>query len=424
MKNIKIIGVLFLIISGWTLSAQQTADPLNSLVQQAVKVNPKLNMLQQKMKAARENIHVGTHFADPVVSLGLLNVPTNTFSLNQEAMTGKVINLSQAIPYPGALKAKADVKAMDTLLIKEQISDLKNQIIQQVSTLYFGLQETRREMVLAHESSDLLRQISLVAKRKFEVGTASLQNIISVEVELTRVNDKIEALKGEENELQAQLNALLLRNDKTEVATAAISSIPQSSPTSTKLLKEAEKSRPYLQGIRLLERKTSLQQKEARFAFYPNFKVGIQYSQRSFNRTTGINYPDFLGVVVGLNIPINYGGKKTAKINKYRYLQDFYKQQYQSSIQQLQQSFGKYSATLQTLKSREYLVSKTLLPQAEKAYQAAMADYQVNKIDFANVVKAEADILKIKTELAKIRTNYFKTLAQLEFLSGTKLIGK
>jgi cobalt-zinc-cadmium efflux system outer membrane protein len=116
--------------------------------------------------------------------------------------------------------------------------------------------------------------------------------------------------------------------------------------------------------------------------------------------------------------------KKTAKINRYRYLQDFYKQQYQSSIQQLQQSFGKYSATLQTLKSREILVSKTLLPQAEKAYQAAMADYQVNKIDFANVVKAETDILKIKTELAQIRTHYFKTLAELEFLSGTKLIGK
>ncbi len=422
MKHIKMIGLILLMVSGWTLSAQQTTGPLNNMVQQAIKVNPKLKMLQQKLKAARENINVGTHLADPVVSLGLLNVPTNTFSLNQEAMTGKVINLSQAIPYPGVLKAKADVKAMDTLIVKEEISDLKNQIVQQVSTLYFGLQEKRREIVLAHESFDLLKQISLVAKRKFEVGTASLQNIISVEVELTRVNDKIEILKGEENALQAQLNALLLRNDKVEVVTTAISPIPQSGFTPIDLLKEAKKSRPYLQGIRWFEQKTILQQKEARFAFYPNFKVGVQYSQRSYNRTTGVNYPDFLGVVVGLNIPINYGGKKTAKINKYRYLQSYYKQQYQSSVQQLQQSFGKYSATLQTLKNRESLVAKTLLPQAEKAYQAAMADYQVNKIDFANVVKAEADIIKTKTELARIRTNYFKTLSQLEFLSGIKLI--
>jgi cobalt-zinc-cadmium efflux system outer membrane protein len=313
MKHIKMIGLMLLIISGWTLSAQQTTEPLHALVQEAVKVSPKLNMLQQKLKAARENIQVGTHLADPVLSLGLLNVPTNTFSLNQEAMTGKVINLSQAIPYPGALKAKADVKAMDTLIIKEEISDLRNQIIWQVSTLYFSLQEKRREIVLAHESHNLLKQISLVAKRKFEVGTASLQNIISVEVALTRVNDKIETLKGEENALQAQLNALLLRNDKTEVATAALSPIPQSNLTTAKLLDEAEKSRPYLQGIRWFEQKTSLQQKEAKFAFYPNFKVGIQYSQRSFNRTTGINYPDFLGVVVGLNIPINYGGKKNSQ---------------------------------------------------------------------------------------------------------------
>jgi len=50
-----------------------------------------------------------------------------------------------------------------------------------------------------------------------------------------------------------------------------------------------------------------------------------------------------------------------------------------------------------------------------------MADYQVNKIDFVNVIKAEDDILKIKTELAKLRTNYTIQVAQLEFLTGSRL---
>ena len=62
-----------------------------------------------------------------------------------------------------------------------------------------------------------------------------------------------------------------------------------------------------------------------------------------------------------------------------------------------------------------------MLPQAYQAYQAAIADYQVNKIDFVNVMKAEDDILKIKTGLAKLRTGFSIQMAQLEYLTGTPL---
>jgi len=419
MRKKNALLLIAFLLTGWSLSAQNQKDPLPNLINRAIEVNPNIKMLQAKLHAARENIQIGTHLSDPVLSLGLMNVPTNTFSLNQEAMTAKVLGLTQAIPYPGSLKAKADVKSMDTLIIRQQIADLNNNIRDMVSELYFSLQEKRKEVDLANESVDLLKQISLVAKRKFEVGTASLQNIILIEVQLTRLKDKIESLNGEEQAIQAQINAYLLRNDSILIPTTKILPIEVQNIKTESLLKLAEQHRPLLKGIKLYENKARLQQKEAKFAFYPNFKVGVQYSQRSYNSISGMNYPDFLGVVVGVTIPINYGGKKTAKVNRTRYLQDLYKQQYNTSLQVLQQHFGKINSRLSALQNREKLVSKTLLPQAIQSYQAAMADYQVNKIDFVNVMKAEDAILKIKTELAVIRTAYNKNKAKLEFLSGT-----
>jgi outer membrane protein TolC len=71
------------------------------------------------------------------------------------------------------------------------------------------------------------------------------------------------------------------------------------------------------------------------------------------------------------------------------------------------------------LYKREVIVAQKLLPQAEQSLNAALTDYQVNKIDFVNVVNAENDILKIKTDLAEIRTEYNKNIADLEFLIGT-----
>lgn len=420
MKTKTLLFLMTFLLFGGVLSARSTGS-LQELVKKAVEVNPKIKSLQAKLNMARENILIGTHLPDPVFSVGLLNMPVNTFSFRQEAMTGTALNLSQTIPFPGALKAKAEVKAMDTLIVKQQIADLKNQIAQRMAVFYYSLQEKRREIVLAKESVELLKQISLVAKRKFEVGTASLENVIQVEVQITRVKDKIEALKGEAQSMQSQINAYLLRDEQVTIVTPKIQPISHEVFVTDTLLNLAARNRPLLKGIKLYQSKAVLKQKEIEKKYYPNFKVGLQYTLRNYNQTTGVNYPDFLGLVVGVTIPLGYGGSIKAAVNKTRYLQDFYGQQFHSSLQVLQQSFGKINAKIYELRSREKLLAKTMLPQTIQAYQAAMADYQVNKIDFVNVIKAEDDILKIKTELAKLRTNYTIQVALLEFLTGSRL---
>lgn len=126
--------------------------------------------------------------------------------------------------------------------------------------------------------------------------------------------------------------------------------------------------------------------------------------------------------MVGISLPINYGGKKTARVEEAQFLQTLNRERFNSSVQSLSQAFGKLTAKLHELENREKLVTESLLPQAEQLLKAALADYQVAKIDFVNVMKAENDILTIKTELVTLRTNYYKNLAEIEFLTGEKII--
>ncbi len=404
-----------------TQFGQVKQESLQDLIDQAIKVSPKIKMLQSKFNVAKSNIEIGTNLPDPVLTLGLVNMPTNTFSFKQEPMTGKIVGLSQAIPFPGALSSASDVKSVDTSIVNQEISDLRNKIRKDVSDLYYSLQFIREDIRLSEESIKLLKQISNVAKRKYEVGNASLQNIIQVEVQITRVKDKIETLRGKENSVAAKLNALLLRNENTSIVTEEISPIASYNLNSDSLLKIARLNRPLLQKIKFGILKAQFMKKQAEYSFYPNFKLGIQYSQRDYNSKTDINFPDFFSVVVGVTIPINYGGKKTEKINKAIHLQSFYNDQYNSILQDLQHSFGNINGKISELENRENLITKSLLPQAEQSYKASIADYQVGKIDFVNVIKAENDILNIKTELAKVRVDYSKSISQLEYLSGKQL---
>ncbi len=418
--NSRLMLLLLILLSfAGTQFGQQKNESLQNLISEAVKVSPKIKMLQSKFNVAKSEIEIGTNLPDPVLKLGLLNMPTNSFSFTQEPMTGKIVGLSQAIPFPGALSSVSDVKAVDTLIVQQEIADLQNKIKKDVSDLFFSLQLRREEIKLAETSIKLLKQISNVVKRKYEVGTASLQNVIQVAVQITRVKDKIEVLKGKEKSALAQLNALLLKTDDSEILTSPIVNIKNTNVKTDSLLSLASANRPALKSINLMMDKAGLMQKQAEYSFYPNFNLSLQYSQRDNNAATGVDFHDFLSVVVGVTLPINYGGNKTAKVEKAKYLQGLYRDQFQSSLQLLQQSFGKINAKLVALKSREKLIVTSLLPQAEQAYKSSIADYQVSKIDFVNVIKAEDDIIKINTELAKVRTDYQINTAQLEFLSGT-----
>ncbi len=420
--NSKTILFVFLFIALFmNITAQQKNEPLDSLISQAIYISPKVKLLKSKKSVKSSKIEQGTNLPDPMLTLGLVNMPTNSFSFTQEPMTGKTIGLTQAFPFPGGLSAKSDVIAMDTLIVEQEIGDLENEIRKNVSSLYYDLQLVREEKVLAEESKDLLNQISEVVKSKYEVSEASLQNIIQVEVQITRVQDRIESLIGKENGIIAELNAYLLRDELSSIETEDISPITFSKYSSNSLIKAANEYRPFLRGIQLSEQKSKLMKNVADYNYYPNFQVGIQYTQREYSSLTGQNWNDFFSVVVGITLPLGYGSKYSSQVDEAKYLQMLYRDQYSSSIQTLNQSFGRIVAKLNELQSRDKLIDGTLLPQAEQALQASLADYQVGRIDFVNVINAENDILKIKTDLIKIRTEYSKNIAQLEFLVGSEI---
>ncbi len=312
----KILIVLIVLTS--IVNAQNSVtnnETLDDLINTAIKVSPKIKMLKSKLEVASSKIEIGTNLPDPTLTLGLANLPTNSFSFTQEPMTGKIIGLSQAFPFPGKLSAAAEVKAIDTLIVLEEIKDLENEIRKSVSTLYYDLRLVREEIVLAKESEALLEQISEVVKSKYEVSKANLQNVIQVAVQITRVQDKIEVLKGKENAVLTELNAILLRDENSEIGSNEISSLDQNFYSTPSLVKVATNNRPFLKGIKYSEEKFKLKENLAEYSYYPNFKLGLQYSQRDYNGLTGVDFNDFFSVVVGITLPLNYGGKNTAQVS-------------------------------------------------------------------------------------------------------------
>ncbi len=407
--------LLFLMIPGLLYS-----QPLDTLKNIAVKVSPKLKMLQAKSDAAESKANINTNLPDPMLSLGLANMPTNTFSFTQEPMTGKIIGLSQAIPFPGKLSAAADFEGKDVEIIRQEIDDARNEILKNISQDYFELIYIRKAIGVTGKSKQLLQNIAKVVRTNYSVSRASQQNILKVELEITNLNDKIDDLKSKENSLIAKINAELLRPAETPVVTDSLPQIKYYDLTQQTLDSLAVRNRPFLTGTKLAVEKAELQKKLADYGYYPNFNLSVQYSNRDRIAKTNTPLADFLTVMVGISLPLNYGGKVTSGVEAAEASQQMYEEQYNLSLQVLNSNFGTSLAKLNSLKSRIRLVEEAQLPQARQTYTSSLSDYQVGKVDFINVIDAQNKLFQVETNIYRLKTDYLKEIENLKFLTGSQ----
>ena len=396
-------------------------ETLQDLINTAIDVSPKLSMLRAKRNVAENKIPQNSNLPNPMLMLGLMNLPTNTFSFNQEPMTQKVVGLQQSIPFPGKLSSMEDAAAIDTLIIDKEIKDAENEIRKNVKNKYYSLSFFRKSIQLAKESKKLLEKISDVVSTKYSVSTANQQNLIKVQLEITNISDRIEDLKSKESSTLSELNALLLKEADSPIQTETFDSIKTLDITVKQLDSLSRTNRPFLQGIQLSQEKGKLKQKVAEKDYLPNFTLGVQYGQRDMLHKTGMAQSDFLSFSLGISLPINYGGKISSKVDEAISMQELYSQQYYQALQYLNGVFGTDVADLNSLKERISLFEGGLLPQAQQNLSSTMASYQVNKVDFINVIDAQNQLFKIETNLYKLKTDYLKKIAELEFLTGTGL---
>ena len=397
-------------------------DSLSSLLDEALKVSPKLKMLEMKKLAASNRVEQNSNLPDPVLGFGFMNLPVNSFSLDQEPMTGIGVGLSQAFPFPGKLSDQAEVNNKDVDITQQEINDARNEVRKNVIKSYDELLFYRKSIALTEQSKELLNNVAEVVRTKYAVSTASQQNLLKVELEITNLNEKIEDLRSKEKSQLSILNSLLLRSADSEIQTGDFPGISYEDFTVNALSDSAIKYRPFLEGIKEAQQKEEIKKSLVEYDYYPNFNVGVLYTFRDKIAATNTPLNDFISFSMGISLPLNYGGKVSSKVEETESMQKFYQEQYNMSLQVLQSSFGTSVAKLNSLRNRIKLIEEGSQIQANENLKATLTSYQVGQVDFLNVIDAQNSLLKIENDLYRLKTDYLNELAELEFLTGTEFL--
>lgn len=386
--------------SGGLLTLEQAIDI-------ALSDNPGLAEMQARAEAmAAIPSQVGT-LPDPRVSFNAMNLPTDTFDVSQENMTQMQFGISQTIPFPGKLALREEAAEYEAAAALNNVGETRLRLVRNVKVAWWHLFNLDQALNIVLRNQDLLRQFVEIAQTKYSVGQGLQQDVLLARLELSKLLDLVLRLNGTRRNEEARLNALLDRpRDHIVYIPQQVNEKLPDLIDEQVLFQLAEQSKPMLakqhNHIRAARSRVKLAKKD----YYPDFNIGAMYGFRSGNNTgIGGSRADFATFQLSMNVPI-FTGRKQSKAVSQRSSelleQNFKLQDLRGMIQAgISVALSDYRRSRQ----RSELYKTGIIPQAKQTVASMLAGYQVNKVDFLNLVRAQITLYNYEI-------SYWQTLSE------------
>ncbi len=359
---------------------------------------------------------------DPTLGFNALNLPTDTFDRDQEAMTQMQVTLSQAFPFPGKLGLRREAAQYEAGAAAKRVLDKRLQVAADVRTAWWELLYLDHALVIVDQNQAVMRDFIEIAQTKYKVGNGLQQDVLLAQLELSRLLNRELPLQGMRGSSEADLNALLDRpvNEPIRLPQAPRNiNLPQM-PGETQLLQAALDTRPLLDVQRERTEAARMRLDLAKKDYYPDFKLGAGYGFRDGNNPDGSSRADFASFMLSINLPIYSRGKQSKAVEQRssEYFQR--KHLFNDTLRSVQATIARNLAQYQASREQVSLYGTAIIPQAQQTVSAMLSGYQVNKVDFLNVLNAQITLYNAQISYWEVLSRAKQSLAKLAASVGSE----
>ena len=385
------------------------AEPLS--LQQAIEIarqaNPALAAKQASALAADEVPTRMGAWPDPMVFLGLMSSPPEALPYGKKAMTRSQIGFSQMIPFPGKLGLESIEAGHMARAAHQMKDDLRLQIDQKVQMAWWSVFYMDRGLENISDNQQLLRQLIRVAESKYKLGAGLQQDVLLAQLELSKMLDEQIVMVSERKIMAEELNALLGRAvpGSIEIPRKVDETLPELLPMQA-LVEKTLANRPMLAGIAAEKEAAQARVDSAEKGYYPDFQVTASYESGDVMSpgAEGMGMEQF-NLMLGATVPL-FGPSKQARLIAQRKKElaaagFMFEDARNMAITTVTQTIASY----QRAKEQADLLRTGIIPQASQTAESMRSGYEVNKVDFLNLVMAQIT-------LYNYQTRYWKTLAE------------
>ena len=412
LKSTLLLILLWLPFTGFA-SAQPVQ--LENLLKEADSGNPTLQIAREQITQASHKIKQATALQDPIVSISLSSYPIDSFKTNQSPMTGNDIRLSQMIPFPGKLDTKGRIAAEKSRWFTYAYQDNRLQVRQQVKDAWYRLLFQHQAIELTEHNLKLLDDFIRMTETRYEVGKGLQQNVLKAQLQRSKQMDMLFSLQQQEAATKAELNSLAGRKtDQPLNIDERLESHPATYDLE-ELQQSAEQNRPLFTSFAALIDQYKSQRELTRLDYKPDFTVWAAYRWRDDSLADGGT--DFASAGLSFNLPLPNERRSEAVAEADSSLRLAYQKRndFQSKVNlAIHRSLTRFNQASKLVD----LYKGGIIPQADQTFQATLSAYQVDKVDFLDLLDSVMSLYRYEIDYARALSDQQRSRAQLEAAAG------
>lgn len=385
--------------------------------------NPEFAAMRLESVAARERVAVAGALPDPMLQTELRDVTREgagggglgDITLDPSRVGSTRYLVTQNIPAAGKRDRQAAVVAAGADESALRAEAVWNDLASKIRGAWTQSWRFAQSLTVSREIRDLMRGVEETARRRYAAGLAAQQDVLRAQVEITALEGEIAQMASDLHGQRARLNYLLGRTPEAPLAT------PETMPPLVEIdrarhrvledrLRENNPSRR-AEGARLIAAERA--REVARDARLPDYRLGLGAVQMG-NRVAEWE------LMLEVNIPLQRTPRQ-AMLREAEAMAQAARARESAVVAEaaaeLAHAIGEYQAARQ----QETLAAASLAPQAEVAFQSALAAYENGRGEFAGLLDAQRLLRQARLSRIKAHADAQLRISEIEKAVGDPL---
>ena len=387
---------------------------LRELLKEAAENNPEIRSADQAAAASKAMVPAAGALPDPMITFEHMGDLVPLRLQAGDPASARTYGIEQEIPFPGKLGLKEKMAATEAQAQGWTRELTQRKVVAEVKQAFFDLYLNRKSIDVLIKNKELLENFESIAQSRYQVGQTIQQDVLKAQVEQSKVLDRMLILGQKKRILEAKINNLLYRPSETPVGRPAEIEKAELAYSLDELTELAVSGAP---AIKTKESEISRRQygvELARKEFYPDFTFGFTYFDREDD-------PEMYRLMVKAKVPLYFWKKQRPELEAARLNLSSARSMRDASFSTIRFEVKEAYTMAATSERLAKLYSTAIVPQANLALSSAIANYQVGKIDFLQLIDSTMALLEYELKYYESMIEFHKALAQLEPLAGVEL---
>lgn len=387
----------------------------STLVKRAIQKNSTLVRMRHRVRVFQAQEKKRGAWPDLQVGIQLVNFPLPTFNPGATAMSGIQYNLSQKFPILRRLGLERKFAKLTTAMMREDVKEqevwVKYRILEAIAWMSYYKEaiSTDKELFL------LTRQAAEVARAKYAVGKGSQQNLLQALTVQAQIRNQMLGLVAQERTQRYKLARLLglpglFQQDVTAVKLAPSKLKPKA------LLSLSQKNRGSMLRWNIAARQARTLLHLAKVRYWPDVSVQLGIRQRFPNPVDSGN--PFLTVGVKVALPTWGNTARYAWVKEAMARHQLARKQQIETLARIKENIQLVLTQVRLYDQQIQVFQQQVLPLALQTYRSALSSYQVDRVDFLNLLASLQTLFKEKLKVIRLQTKRTIALARLKAITG------